>query len=216
MRNIPYQKGFSVYRKYYSRHLGSLVKSKQATAYMMIVLSLFTISFFGIFAIRPTVKTIVELNRQIEDAQKVNETLQKKIDTLVRAQEEYQLIKEFVPAIDEALPNKPNLATVVTKIENLANEKEATVSALSVGKIVYKQQITDDLRASPQNTTDAVSIGINLTLDGTYVEFASFLNSLFKMRRTVTSDNLTLAIGGSSAVIKLSLGLDLNSYYLKK
>lgn len=214
MNNSEYQRGFVVYRKYRSR-IAPFVKSKQATAFMMIILSLFTISFFGIFAIRPTLKTIVELNRQIQDAKQVNDTLQKKIDNLVKAQEEYQFIKEFVPQIDEALPNKPNIAYVVNKIENLTNDKGATISALDIGTVTYKKDALPE-EQSPESISGATPVKISMQLNGTYASFSSFLDSLLKMRRTVTSNSLNIALDQVNKNTTLSLGLDLEAYYLNK
>ncbi len=214
MAQVNYQRQLLSYRKYYERHVDGLIKSKQATAYVMVILSLFSISFFGVFAIRPTVKTIVELNRQINDANQVNTALQKKIDDLVTAQEEYQFIKEFVPAIEQALPNQPNLSQVIIKIEDLVNDQEATVAGLSVDTITYKKTDIEDV-ATTEVSTGATPIDISLQLDGNYSNFSEFLGKLFTMRRTVTADSLELKATEKDQEILLNLLLNLKSFYLK-
>ena len=63
-------------------------KRKKTQAYTMFILSLFTISFFSIFAIRPTLKTVTSLHREIEDLEKIDEKLTTKINQLISAQAE--------------------------------------------------------------------------------------------------------------------------------
>lgn len=168
------------------------------------------------FAIRPTLKTIVELKRQIKDASEVDIALQKKIDSLVAAQEEYQLIKDFVPAISEALPDQPNLTYILSKIENLASEKEATVAGLQVQSLAFKPaSLSESNQTAKTLNKEPTPIDISLTLSGDFKEFALFLEKLFTMRRTVIAESLELSSDKTSEEEALGLSLKLKTYYLK-
>lgn len=215
IQTFDYRKHYSRYRKYYDERLSLYLKSKQATAYTMIILSLFTVSFFGIFAIRPTLTTIVELKRKIDDATILDTALQKKIDTLVQAQEQYQFIKDFIPAIEEALPEKPDIANALLKIENIASEKKATVSALQVQSIVYKSPETATTSAENKDilSTKLLALDFSANISGTYEQVTGFLEKLFTMRRTVNALSLELIPEGKQTTLKLLLSL--NIYYLK-
>lgn len=202
------------YRKYYAQNVVPFIKSKHATAYSMIILSLLTISFFGMFAIRPTIKTITELQRQIEDSKQLDELLQNKINQVVNAQDEYQLIQDFVPAINQALPNNPRLASVLGDIESLASEYGATVSAIQVQAITYTPISESDIQEEVIVSENAkpASIDMAIQLDGSYPELSAFLERLLTMRRTVTAQNLELSPDSDNAT--LGLVLRLNGYYL--
>lgn len=212
IQGTDYQKRFVRYRKYYSQRINPFLKSRHATAYTMVVLSIFTISFFGFFAIRPTVKTIVELKRQIEDNQIVDKALQKKIDDLVIAQEEYQLIKDFVPAINEALPDTPNLTQALVKIESLASSQQASVSAMQVQSVTFQPGNIDTSKKEISNKPTTIDIAIKVS--GNYKQLDAFLDKLFKTRRTITAQNLEL-LPETSETATLKLVLKLNTYYLK-
>lgn len=211
LQQTDYQKRFVRYRKYYSQKINPFLKSKHATAYTMVILSIFTISFFGFFAIRPTVKTIVELKRQIEDSQIVDNALQKKIDDLVIAQEEYQLIKDFVPLVNEALPDIPNLTQALGKIETLASDQQASVSAMQVQSVTYQGKSTDTSKKVSDKPT---TIDISIRVSGNYKQLDAFLDKLFKTRRTITAQNLEL-LPETTETAALKLVLRLNAYYLK-
>lgn len=214
MQKIEYQTFYSKYRKYYNQRINPFVRSKHASAYSMIILSIFTIAFFGMFAIRPTIRTIVELKRQIKDNQEIDTALQNKINSLMMAQEEYQFISDFVPAINEALPNQPEVATLLMHLEKLASEKEATITGLQVQSITFKPSSTPTTDKAKVNTTQPASIDVMLKLSGNYQQLLPFLEKLFAMRRTVTAKSLEITQEGVNSV-NLRLLLRLNAYYLK-
>lgn len=204
------------YRHYYSPYLGTLLKSKKTKAYSLAILSILTISFFGFFAIRPTVKTITELQRKIEDSKKVDEALQQKINSLISAQEGYQLVKNFVPAINEALPTEPDIARILQQIEQLTNDNGATFSAFEIGSVNYNpQNLTKNSEITPSIAgAKETSIEISTKISGNYSQLSTLLDRLLKSRRTINADSLEYTINtGQSPELKLIL--ELNGYYLK-
>src|SRR3989344_478177 len=103
----------------YSQKIAPLFKEKRIQAYTMITLSLFTISFFGSLAIRPTLGTIITLQKQIQDRTIVNQKLEEKINALIQAQTSYQAIEADLPTIYGLLPEKPDVTSLLLKIEAL-------------------------------------------------------------------------------------------------
>lgn len=219
--NMPYQKYYSRYRKYYQRNIDPFVRSKHATAYSMIILSLFTIAFFGMFAIRPTLRTIIELKRQIKDNKEIDLALQTKINSLMVAQEEYQFIKDFVPAISEALPNQPNITNLLLSIENLALEKQATITSIQVQSVIYKpinKEINNenDSFVKPVITNFQPSpIDISLKVSANYQQLYEFLEKLLTMRRLVTAKSLEIMPNNIPEQGTVKILLRFNTYYLK-
>lgn len=201
------------YRRYYHQAIPFL-KSRHATAYTMIILSLFTISFFGFFAIRPTLRTIVELKKQIEDSRIVDEALQKKINSLIIAQEEYQLVKNLIPSINNALPSQPDLTDILMKIESLVTSAQATISAINISPITYYPN-PDNSQNNKKLSNETVSIDINISIIGdNYRQINQFLNKLLKTRRTILTNNVDL-IPIKAKDQSLQLLLKVNTYYLK-
>ena len=108
---------------------------KRVKAYTMLILSLFTISFFGFFALKPTLSTIASLNRQIEDNREIDQKLSKKINQLVAAQAEYEVIAPFIPKIKKALPEKPEYIGLLNDLESIRTVGSATISGISIDSV---------------------------------------------------------------------------------
>jgi len=214
-QKLPYQTYYSKYRKYYNQRINPFVRSKHASAYTMIILSIFTVSFFGMFAIRPTIRTIVELKRQIQDNKEIDQALQNKINSLMMAQEEYQFITDFVPAINEALPDQPNIAGLLVHLDKLATEKEATITGLQVQSISFKPPTSSTTDKTKATVTQPTTIDIMIKLSGNYQQLLPFLEKLLTMRRTVVAKSLEITPEGVAGQANLKLLLRLNSYYLK-
>ncbi len=197
------------YRRYYYNRMLPFVKSTKASAYMMVTLSFFTVSFFGFFAVRPTVRTIVELQKQIDDSKRIKDVLQKKIDGLVEAQDQYQLIRDFVPVLDEALPATPNLSRLILTLDRMALEREATISQLKVQSIQYQPERT----VSKKLPTELKPVRFQIIVSGSYEQINIFLNRLFHTRRILTADALELLPNVEQNTAQLSLTLSLKGFY---
>lgn len=203
------------YRKYYEDYLQPIVNSRKTTAYFMIILSCLTISFFGLFAIRPTLMTIAELKKQIQDSQLVNDKLQQKINALITAQEEMQRIRPFIPAVYEAVPNNPSITSLMSKLESLAEESEVTLASYELGSITYnfQKQSGDDAIEEKQNLPP-VSIDITVYIRGKYSQVKSYLDKLLTSRRIISAKSAQLSGEGADITV-LKLNLKLDSYYVK-
>ncbi len=69
-----------------------------------LILTFLAMSFFGIFAINPTLSTIVTLKKQLADSQLVHEKLGTKINNLSSLQQQYTQLSSELPVVFEAIP----------------------------------------------------------------------------------------------------------------
>src|SRR3990167_6969276 len=109
--------------------LQALLISQETQAYVMAFLSFFALAFFTIFAIRPTLISFFNLQRQIEEAKDVDSKLEAKIEQLLAAQQIYQDYQSELALLDKALPKDPEFAQIIQKLEEIVNDKEATTTA---------------------------------------------------------------------------------------
>lgn len=207
-------------KKYYHQIVPILQKEK-TQAYLMVIFSLFTMSFFGFFAIRPTVKTIATLQKQIEDRSFVDSELEKKINALIAAQAEYRKIEPVIPQIYSLLPEKPEVTTLLIKLEDLLLERQASISAISFEPIVlYGEEARVAPKAPtpantpPENVLGATSpTGFSLTVafEGPYTELVQILQRLTKLDRIVAIDSAEFSSGAASSTGISSLVVNLKS-----
>ena len=103
------------YHRYHRYFLSTraLYKKRAVVVYTGIILTLATITFFALFAIKPTVTTIASLVKEINSKKVVDQKLQTKINSLRQAQTNYSLISDKLVLIDQVLPQEPNLINLM-------------------------------------------------------------------------------------------------------
>lgn len=193
---LDYKKEYFRYRRYF---LESFTKSKKHQALWMLILSIFTVSFFSAFAIRPTIKTIVELNRRIQDEREVDKKLGEKIASLQIAQEEYEKIQPDLPLIYEVLPTDPALYPLVKAFETIATQSAVTDTSLNFQSV----------NLIP-GASGSAEISFNLSASGSYDSLLSYLDSLEKVRRVVVWENASIKPPKETAEANSGLVLTIN------
>lgn len=175
------------YRDKIKRYLESLDKQQQQklTASMYIVLSLFTIAFFGIFAINPTLSTISELQKQYEDYKKLSDDMDTKIKALNDLGLQYQTIEPTLFHLDNALPIFPDIAPLTRKVETLGQHDAVNIERFNISPIELFPQITN-LPLTP--------ITFSLSASGDNEPLSKLISDIINFDRLVTIESLSLTI----------------------
>jgi len=181
------------------------LKKPQVKAYTMFILSLLTMSFFGVFAIKPTLKTITRLKREINDSQLVNEALEQKIISLSQIKEEYKKIEVDLPLISNALPPEPKFSFFLQDLETLAQETGATISGVKLESV--------DL--TKKDSQVSIQISASLTLSGSYSSCRNFLDRLLNNSRIYMVNSFEIDSNSKGEINIIKLSLKVNTYYLK-
>lgn len=185
-------------RHYYSL-IEPLILKPKVQAYLMIVLSLLAMAFFGWFAIRPTLLTMINLNRQIEEARQTNQKLQEKINALVSAQNEFSNIKPKLPVLFNALPQEPKFTSFL---------KALTVIASDSGSMLAEQSFQEVNLFQTEKKEN--SIGFNLLIKGSEPAVNNFIKQLTTLDRLITIERM-----GLQKEDQLSLTLFGQIYYVQ-
>ena len=175
-------------------------------AYLEIFLTLAAISLFGIFAIRPTAKTIGSLLKEIDAKEETLKIMDEKIDNLNAAKDLYTREEEKIKLLDEAIPRQPKPETIALQIEQLSNEKGVSLEQMSIEgvKILGEEENEDQ------------TIALTLGVSGSYLNLINFAEGLENLRRPVKYDALTLVAGETREGKSLTLGLNnLMTVYMK-
>lgn len=200
------------YRRYkrYFVDIGRLYKIKKVRVYTEIIFSLAAVSFFLVFAIKPTLLTITELITTIKDQKLVVDQLQNKINALGVAQSEYNLMSNDLYLVDEALPKNSQISTLVKQIEVLALQ-----SGVALGSIKFDPVALKEAGAGLKEISklDASAISFSLTVSGDYQNLKSFLHLLASLRRVIAVETFSLKIKTAESQA-LTLGVSGQAYYL--
>jgi Tfp pilus assembly protein PilO len=160
--------------------------------FLEIILSLSTVTIFLIFALKPTVITIISLVKEIDEKQNSIATLDKKIQDLNTARNIYSQEASSVSLIESAIPINPDIQVIVGQIQGMASKNSVSLRGFSTGEIVIigtsqKKKSASDNKPLPG---DSKEIPVSITISGDYQNINSFLNDLENFRRQLKIDTL--------------------------
>lgn len=186
---------------------GEVVRAELKTFYekpvtrvsVELVMSLLTVIFFALFALRPTLNTMSQLVKEIEDKQKVNEALTKKIAALSTAQNEYLTYKERFSILDTAVTSNLKLDEVLFYVEYMAGKSGIKLTGLRIREFPVAQigetAVDTPEEAAPEKVGEAPAavvpvpkkqtIGIyelSLSFTGEYAKMLNFFSELERTR----------------------------------
>ena len=217
--------GTSQYKRYYQR-LEEFTEKPDNRMYGTTVFSFLAISLFGWYAIRPTVQTILYLQREIKDKQEVSKKMEEKISALVVAQAAYQQVQSQIPLASQALPQSPDVLSLVAQIRNLAAVTNASLSAVQIPTVPLLGKDASQ-SAAPQTTrlpnAPRISAGVGdypatVTVTGPFAAISEFLKGMIAMRRITTIETMSLTPSkeekSTLGSTQLQLTLKVKTYYL--
>ena len=108
-----------------------------------LALTLVALSFFGLFAINPTLSTIAKLEKELSDNKFVDQKLQTKINDLSLLQQKYALIQQDLPYVYSSVPKSPEAPLVIAQIQTLAKANNLKISSF--------QTFQAEIEKSPTN-----------------------------------------------------------------
>lgn len=181
-----------------------LIHNKKAASYFTITFSLFCLSFFGLFAIRPTIITAISLIKSVSDLKRLKVQYENKISSIVRAQVEYEQIRDNLPFISAALPEKASFHELASALERFANRSNVSINQLQI----------DSVPVSKISATPALQrFGFSLIALGDYPSLSSYLQHIINWKRITTINSLEFAQEGSTVSGTLRLTLKGTSFY---
>jgi hypothetical protein len=163
-----------------------IFENQKTIASLYVVLTLFSISFFGFFAINPTLSTISLLNKKHEDMQLVNQKLDEKITALENLSTQYQ---QIYPLLDDrvyaAVPSTSKAAYVLRQIETIIQERNLEIITIQTDNV----EIFPAVRSEDKNYQFSTTLQIKGTID----EGNELMNELINIDRLVNITEFSLS-----------------------
>ncbi len=195
------------YSRYYT-YVKPLVTNPYVRTYSTLIFSLIAITFFSLFAIRPTVKTIFGLQKSIEEQKQVLNQLIQKSQDLETGRRNFQSIDSNPKdSVDTLLPNKTNLPRFIDQLSLLALQNQASISGLQFQPL----EIND---STPSNTANPSLQEISFTFNaqGKYNQIVGLLDSLSLANRLLSIDLVNLTKNDQGII---SMSINGKAYYLR-
>lgn len=174
------------------------LKQEKTQKFTSVILTLIALSFFGIFAINPTISTIVRLRREVEDNQFTKEQLTQKINNLSSLSKQYQELEPDLPYILSAIPQDPQISLLVAQLQSLARDSQVSLEGLQT----FQVEVTTPQTAQKKYS----SFSFSLAAEGNYENILSLIDSIARIQRILSLDIIALnRKADESGIIQLSL-----------
>ena len=184
-------------RRAYKR-FSPIIEKKRSASYLTITLTLFSLSFFGLFAIRPTLITATSLIKSVSELRTLDGEYEKKISNVIQAQSEYEQIRDAVPLIETALPSNPSSSKLAISLERFTKDTSIKINQL---------QIDGAAISTPSATLKLETYGFTLVGTGDFQSIFSFLTRIINWRRLVKINSFELSsdgkVGSESASLRM-------------
>lgn len=159
-------------------------KEERMRKFTTLVFTIIALSFFGLFAISPTLSTIGNLNKQLSDNKFVDEQLQKKINNLYLLQQKYGQISSDLPYVLDSFPKNPQIPLLVAQIQSLAQSSNVSITGFQTFEV--------EVPNSPNDAKKFYAFSFSIAAGGSYDGISEFIDSMVKMQRIISINSVSL------------------------
>lgn len=202
-------------RRRYSFDLKHYYRLPATQVSLTIVMSLVIVAIFAVFALRPTLITIVTLRKTILESRKMLQQLQSKTTNVQRAAELLETIKSSLARVDLGITKEgADYRSITTQIEMITRQAGVQLQSESLGAtLLYSRVIAP---YNPNKSQGVVALPVTLRVSGSYANIVDFLRALTNMERVMGIDSIVVTKEGGSreGVVTVSLNVSGYVYYM--
>jgi Tfp pilus assembly protein PilO len=190
MPNQPINTSTMKKKKELSATLNKFYHNPIAKVSMELFLTVGLVIFLGVFAIQPTIVTMSDLLREIENKKDLDQRLTQKIASLQTAQTEYARLEPSFVILDEVIPEQPDVIRSVKIIEKIAADSRVVIRSLSINQIPSKD---DENILFAQKTKQNITVSVSVL--GDYPSIREFSESLRNSRTSFVTESVVFTLG---------------------
>lgn len=173
-----------------------------------LVLTVGLVLFLGVFAIRPTLITMSDLIKEIDDKTALDRQLGQKIAALSTAQSEYLSIENRLGVLEEAIPNNPDVVQDLKLIEKMASDASIVVTNISIEEL--PKEVLGEL---PFEKLKRSSVVARISVVGDYPTIRQFAENLYASRRVFVIDTISFSLDEDRNTTQLKAQLTVHMPY---
>lgn len=198
---------YTRYRQVFLNILTLYQKREDLRMFLEILLSLATISLFGIFALRPTFLTIAYLYKEITNKEEAIVKMDNKIEALESAQIILRNESQLISILESGIPSLTKPDIFAYQIESLAATNSVKISGFTLGETIIKGKPSPEKKAKEPSPLPSGAWGtdFSLSVTGNYQSLLSFFENLERLRIPVKVDAWGINLSKSQEATILTL-----------
>lgn len=196
----------SIYSRYFT-YIKPVTRLPIIKTYGSTIFTLIVIIIFIFFAIKPTVETILVLQKKLTETSDVLDKINKKANDLSLGKQNYDNLDPTIKSkITQAIPDTVALKSITQTLEQTAKSHDTSISALQIQPIV--------IGTKSANSVGSLSeIDFTFNIEGEYANLIALLQDLKSSSRLISIDSLSLSkLTEGSGLIMSITG---KGYYIK-
>lgn len=198
--------GAKIYSRYFT-YIKPITKLPIIRTYGSTIFTLLIITIFIFFAIKPTIETILVLQKKLEDSNQTLKKVNQKANDLSTGKANFEKLPTNIKSkISTAIPDIAQLRSVIQTLEQTAKRYEASVSALQIQPLVLVTKNSNQLGTLSE-------IAFTFNIEGDYLKLISILQDLKRSARLISIDSLSLSKLTEGAGLVMSISG--KAYYIK-
>lgn len=183
-------------RQTYLEKVFPYLKEEKTQTFLTLAMTFAAITIFGFFAITPTLSTIAQLQKQLEDAKSANQQLQTKITNLGILNNKYAQLGDDITLLSNALPDTPQAPRLLAQVNALAIENTVHIITMTTDPFTITILQTNKQKISP--------IIFSLLATGKKENILAFISALGNFNRIITIESLTIHLDTNNTSLTLS------------
>jgi Tfp pilus assembly protein PilO len=197
----------SKYSRYYT-YVKPIARNKFVRSYATTIFNLIAISIFALYAIRPTVITILALQKSVDEQKNILTSVVEKRESLAKGRANYESLDPSVKTkLTNLIPNQPDLPVISAVLGSLITRYEATVAGIQ-----FQPVTLEPLNTNPNKTAAIQEAELSFSIQGTYNQLGGILESLKKIERLISIKSISMNRLDGGMILMV---VNAKAYYLK-
>lgn len=185
-----------------------ILRNRLIQDYTPLVFSLLTSAFFIYFAIRPTISTIVTLQKTLNQQRQTLAEVKKKTEDLTLARKNYQgLSPEIINNLKNLVPNTQNPTFIIDNITYISKQNTATISGVQFQPMILQPPPT---KLTQLGTVSEIEFTV--VYQGEYDDLISILDQINHTNRLLKIKSVALT---QAEETPLTMSINATAYYFK-
>ncbi len=194
------------YSRYFT-YIKPITRLPIVRTYGSTIFTLLIILIFIFFAIKPTVETILILQKKLSETTDVLNKINKKANDLSLGKQNFDnLSPDIKNKILSSIPDSVELRSVTQTLEQAAKQHEASVSALQIQPLIIETK-------TEVGVGTVSEIDFTFNVEGDYKKLTLLLQDLNTSSRLIRVDSLS--ISNTSDNSGLIMSISGKAYYIK-
>lgn len=178
---------------------------ERSQKFFAIALTLLALSFFGFFAINPTVSTILKLRKDMSDSEFVYQQLETKIRNLSILRNQYANLQNDLPTVIGAISIQPDAHLLFAQIQGAAQKSNIKIKQLQNFEV-------EILRNNKASGKKYYSYSFTIAGSSSFENISDFVSTITNMQRIIDIDIFSIS-GTTSQNDSLGFNIQATAFF---